>query len=79
MRVLIQKWGNSFALRIPKKLAEDAKFEQGSEVDLSLDHGNLVAKPVRRKYRLADLVARIKPSNRHAETPWGRARGKEAF
>lgn len=79
MRVQIQKWGNSFALRIPKKLAEDAKLEQGSVVDLNLDRGNLVAKPVRRKYRLAELVAKIKSSNRHAETYWGRARGKEAF
>lgn len=49
MRVQVQKWGNSLALRILKPFAEDAEVREGTIVDLSPSEGKLVAVPVRRK------------------------------
>ena len=35
MRLRVQKWGNSLALRIPKPFAQEARVKQGSVVNLS--------------------------------------------
>src|SRR5690606_40002453 len=48
MRARVQKWGNSLALRIPKAVAEDTGLEQGSEVEMSLEDGQIVVSPVQR-------------------------------
>jgi antitoxin MazE len=32
-----------------------------------------------RKYSLEELVAKIKPTNRHNETDWGAPQGKESW
>lgn len=39
--------------------------------------GNVVLRPTRKKYKLTELVSRITPKNRHKETDWGEAQGKE--
>ena len=36
MRVQVQKWGNSLAVRIPKPFAEDVHVREGTELDLSV-------------------------------------------
>ena len=78
MKVQIQKWGNSLALRIPKSFAVESKVEQGSTVDVSVENGNIVVKPVRKgKYTLEELVEGITDENRHSEIDWGRPVGRE--
>ena len=56
MRVAVQKWGNSLALRIPRALAAAAGVEQGTEVEVSVRDGRLVAEPVVRVPTLAELL-----------------------
>jgi antitoxin MazE len=51
MRMQVQKWGNSVALRISKPFAEDADVQEGTTVDLSVSKGQCVVAPVR--YRKA--------------------------
>ena len=68
MRLCIQKWGNSLALRIPKPFAEEARVEQGSVVDLSLVEGKLVAALLAaEKWTLTKLLAGVTRKNRPAE------------
>jgi antitoxin MazE len=76
----ISKWGNSLAVRIPLAVARQASLGEGDSVALALDgDGGIVLRPTRRRYALADLVARITPRNRHRETDWGRPKGKESW
>ena len=76
----ISKWGNSLAVRIPLAIAKQASLTEGDAVKLALDpEGGIVLRPIRRKYELSDLVARITPKNRHPETDWGRPQGKESW
>ncbi len=77
MRTSIAKWGNSLALRLPKKLAEDIGLVDGATVDLRVEGDALVVVPARKRYRLSDLLAEMKPEARHGETDWGAPRGKE--
>ncbi len=79
MRTSIGKWGNSLALRLPRKLAEDIGLVEGATVDLRIEGDALVVVPARKKYRLSDLLAETKPEARRAETEWGASRGKEAW
>ena len=77
MRARIAKWGNSLALRLPRKLAEDIRLVEGATVDLRIENGALVVVPARKRYRLADLLAETKPEARHGETDWVPPCGKE--
>jgi len=80
MRLRVQMWGNSLALRIPRSFASETALESGSEVDLALVEGSLVITPVAAPvYRLDDLLARITPENLHAETDTGPSAGAEAW
>ncbi|MBI3849252.1 MAG: AbrB/MazE/SpoVT family DNA-binding domain-containing protein [Verrucomicrobia bacterium] len=80
MKTVVQQWGNSLALRIPKAFAHQTCIKKGSAVSLSVENGRMVVKPIRpRKYSLKELVSRITSQNRHPETDWGKAMGKEIW
>lgn len=80
MRLRVQKWGNSLALRIPKPFAKEVRVKQGTVIDLSLADGKLVVRPVsREKWTLARLVAGITKKNIHGETEFGPAVGREVW
>jgi len=66
MRMQVQKWGNSLALRIPKPFAEDTDVQAGTVVDLSVSDGKLVIAPLRRrKATLKNLLAKVNKRNLH--------------
>ena len=80
MQTKIQKWGNSLGLRIPKSLAEQAGVEAGSDVDLSVEDGELVVRPRRLpRYKLKDLLQAITPKNVHKGIDTGFPVGREAW
>ena len=45
LRLRVQKWGNSLALRIPAAFARETGIGSGAEVDLTLDDGRLIITP----------------------------------
>jgi antitoxin MazE len=80
MQTRIQKWGNSLGLRIPKSLAEDAGVEVGSEVDLSVEAGDLIVRPRRSpRYDLKELLRGVTTQNVHREIETGEPIGREIW
>lgn len=79
MKVQIQKWGNSLALRIPKSFALETKIEQGSTVEVALEKGQITVKPVKDEITLESLLADITEENLHTEIDFGRPEGKEVW
>ena len=80
MKVQIQKWGNSLALRIPKAFAVESNVTGGSTVDVSMENGKIVVTPIiEREYTLEELVDGITDDNRHDEIDWGRPVGNEVW
>jgi antitoxin MazE len=79
MKVKIQKWGNSLAVRIPKSFAVQTEIEQDSIVDLSVLEGNIIVKPEKRKpkYTLEELLEGVTEENLHGEIDFGKPVGKE--
>jgi antitoxin MazE len=80
MRLRVQKWGNSLALRIPKAFAQEARVGQGTVVNLSMAKGKLVIEPVAEKQvSLAQLLVGITRKNLHRESEFGGAVGREVW
>jgi len=80
METRIQKWGNSLGLRIPRSFAAEAQVEEGSPVDLSVENGRLLVRPLRtRKYALNALLKKVKPKNLHDEVATGKRIGREIW
>jgi antitoxin MazE len=80
MQTMIQKWGNSLAVRIPKAFARQANLSSGTSVDLSIEDGKIVLEArIEPEYRLDDLLRQVTDENIHAEVDSGPAVGREAF
>jgi antitoxin MazE len=75
----IQKWGNSLGLRIPKSFAAEAKVSEGCSVELSVEKGALLVRPLRRRYTLDELLTRVTKSNIHGELSLGAPTGREVW
>jgi antitoxin MazE len=79
MTTRIAKWGNSFGLRLPKSVAQEAQLDEGDRIELSVRNGAIVIRPSRPAYTLDDLVSKITAKNRHDQSEWGAPQGGEAW
>ncbi len=81
MKVRIQRWGNSLAVRIPAAFARTLGLEQNSLAELSMTKEALVVTPVRKpkpRPKLSSLLDKITPANVHAEADTGKPTGRES-
>ena len=80
MQTQIKKWGNSLALRIPKLLAEQLDIKTDSEVEIAVEDGQMVIKPLPEPtLTLEELLAQLTDENLHEEVETGTAVGGEAW
>ena len=80
MKVQVQKWGNSLALRIPKSFAVESNIGQGSTVEVSLENGRIIVFPVAEpEFSLDEMLAQITTENLHGEVDTGSSVGQEAW
>ena len=78
----IQKWGNSYAVRLPKATMRKLNLQAGHFVEIrEMLHGRTLSiVPVRRhSASLTEMIARITKKNRHSSADWGDTVGKEAW
>ncbi len=71
------KWGNSLALRIPNAIVKDCGLSENTLVDISFRKGEIVIKPLRKRYVLSELLAGITPENIHGEAGMDEPVGQE--
>ena len=80
MHIRVQKWGNSLAVRIPKPLAEDAKVEIGTVLNLAVTERKVIAMPVKKnKQSLKQMLAKVTRKNLRTEVGSGAPVGREAW
>ncbi|MCW5751800.1 MAG: AbrB/MazE/SpoVT family DNA-binding domain-containing protein [Alphaproteobacteria bacterium] len=79
MKARIARWGNSLALRIPARLAEEIDLREDSAVEIVAERGRLVMRPAARRYDIRALAQDINAENRHEESDFGPSRGREAW
>jgi len=72
--------GPAVFLRIPRSFAAEAQVEEGTTVDLSVEDGRLLVRPLRvRKYALSALLRKVNRRTLHGEVSTGKAVGREAW
>jgi len=72
-----QKWGNSWAVRIPTAFAKQMNFGGETSLDMKMEGDALVLRPKIRRLTLEEIVASIDESDPHGETDWGGDLGRE--
>ncbi len=77
MRIELQKWGNSAAVRVPAPALKDAGLRVGQSLELRVEGSTLVIEPAAES--LEDLLAKITPENRHGLALEGPAVGAEVW
>lgn len=71
MSAKIQKWGNSFGVRIPKSIIEKTNLDLNSEVEIEHKDGAIIIFPRKKKYSLDSLLGQITKNNLHKEEDFG--------
>jgi antitoxin MazE len=78
----IQKWGNSYAVRLPKAIIDalHLKESQAVTVDIATDGRSISVTPsAPSKRSLKEMLALVTPESIHPETEWGPSVGKEIW
>jgi antitoxin MazE len=63
MKVQVQKWGNSLAVRIPKSFTAEMNIEKDSTVEIKLQNGQITIEPIKKELILEEIFADIKMAN----------------
>ena len=80
MQTQLAKWGNSLAVRIPRRTLEEARFSEGDRFDLVVvEPGSISIQATRKKATLKQMVARVTAENMHGEADWGAPVGREVW
>ena len=81
MQIMVKKWGNSAAVRIPAALMDAAGLMVDQPAQLREEAGRLIIEPVVRsaEYDLSELFGQITEHNRHDAVNLGEAVGLETF
>ena len=70
------KWGNSYAVRLPKRLVEELSLNEEDELDLERKGETLLLKQQSKEAQLRALLKNIKPQQ---AIDWGAPHGKEEW
>lgn len=80
MKTKVSRWGNSLALRLPKKLVTSYQLSEDDPVEIIEQEGGLLLRPcIRKEYDLDDLLAGVTKDNLHREILTGEKRGGEVW
>ena len=80
MKVMVKKWGNSAAVRIPASVMEAAHLDLDQTVEVKEERGRIVIEPERPSvFMLEDLLAGINSANLHHSVDTGTAVGREVW
>ena len=82
MTTKVQKWGNSYAIRIPKQMVKDFNLAEGSIVDFIKEKKSMVIRPKKADkqiYSWKEILKDMKPDRIHRDFDWGKPVGNEIW
>jgi len=79
MQLNIARWGNSLALRLPTHIAKETRLEEGATVTLEVKDGKVVLTPVRKRFKLSELLENMPDKTQSEEHDWGVPMGEEEW
>jgi len=81
MTTKIQKWGNSFGVRLPMDIIQENGLGSGTPVKISKKKNKIIIEysSQNRNNNLRDLLSQVKSDNLHNESDWGDSQGQEVW
>jgi antitoxin MazE len=83
MTTKVQKWGNSYAIRIPKQMVKELNLSLGSSVEFKQIKGGATIKPIIKKdeddMTLEEMMEGVTRDQFHEVIDWGGPFGKEVW
>ena len=80
MEVKLQKWGNSWGIRIPNAFMKSIGLEGNNAVDLSCDENKIIiTKSKKQKISLKELFDNYQGENLAKEFDWDEPKGREIW
>ena len=77
MKAILQKWGNSVAVRLPRSILEPAHLKPGQKVEVSAEVNRVVIQAAQSEYTLVELLTKITKKNLHEPVDSGAPVGNE--
>lgn len=74
---VLDRWGNSLGVRLPKSIADTAGLREGDRVVIEVDDGSVVIRHAKPKYTLEQLLGELTADVLHGEIESGGAIGAE--
>lgn len=81
MTTVIQKWGNSHGIRIPKALLNEVKWSENEPIKILVEDNKIIIEKdeeIKRK-NIKDLFKDFKGKYEPIEIDWGEKKGKEIW
>ncbi len=65
MEMIVKKWGNSLATRIPKAIADMIDLHLNQKINIEAENGKIIITPVaeKKEYTLNELLSQCSPAN----------------
>ena len=80
MKILVKKWGNSAAVRIPASVLAAASIGLDQAVDIREESGRILIEPIKAEpYDLDALIDQMRPETFPEEVDYGPPRGREIW
>ena len=80
MHAIIQKWGNSQAIRLPKGILEVADLHENDRVEIKADNDSIVIKRINKKHKtLEERLDGYAGDYKCSEWDTRETKGKEAW
>jgi antitoxin MazE len=68
MTTKVQKWGNSYAVRIPKEIVKEMHFREGSPVSFAIEGSSIIVTHTKKpSYTLDGLLKNFDTKAKHEE------------
>lgn len=64
MRSKVGNWGGSAAIRLPRHVVEQLGIREGGEVEVTVEGGSMVVRPLKPRYTLAELLEQAETMQR---------------
>lgn len=80
MRIVVRKWGNSAAVRIPASVMAEASLELDQTVDVRQEGGRIVIEPIRAPgYDLDMMLDAMRQETFPEDLDFGAPKGRETW
>ena len=79
MTTVIQKWGNSQGIRLPKYMMDIVKWNEGEEIEITAENGRIIIEKANPRKTITELFADYQGEYTPEEIDWGEPAGGEIW